>query len=196
MRSRLGRFYAVDPRARRSCPAIRTRDPRARAASRWKGRDQTYAPDLTFNFGVQREFRYGNDIITPRFNYAHVSEQWATLFQNEARGRSHRGPQHRQRADRLAAWVVPVDAVRNQPHRPALRGGDQLGLAFRRCAAHVWASLRHVLLTGARAACFDANHALTVDKFLDHAAKWSRSGEVVWSEEGDSAGPTRLRRIA
>ena len=27
----------------------------------------------------------GNE-FTPRINYGHVSEQWATLFQNEARG--------------------------------------------------------------------------------------------------------------
>ncbi len=50
------------------------------------GNDQTYAPDLTFNIGVQREFRLDDVIVTPRLNYAHVSEQWATLFENEALG--------------------------------------------------------------------------------------------------------------
>ena len=33
----------------------------------------------TFGQGGANEF-------TPRINYGHVSEQWATLFQNEARG--------------------------------------------------------------------------------------------------------------
>ncbi len=51
------------------------------------GRDQTYAPDLTFNIGAQYRFTLpSGDTITPRINYGHVSEQWATLFQNEARG--------------------------------------------------------------------------------------------------------------
>ena len=51
------------------------------------GRDQTYAPDLTFNIGAQYQFTLpSGDTITPRINYGHVSEQWATLFQNEARG--------------------------------------------------------------------------------------------------------------
>ncbi len=35
---------------------------------------------------MQYEFRYGSDVITPRLNYAHISEQWATLFENEALG--------------------------------------------------------------------------------------------------------------
>jgi iron complex outermembrane receptor protein len=36
---------------------------------------------------MQYVFGAGTDNqITPRINYGHVSEQWATLFQNEARG--------------------------------------------------------------------------------------------------------------
>ena len=48
---------------------------------------QTYAPDFTFNLGLQYAFTLGSgDVITPRINYGHVAEQWATLFQDEARG--------------------------------------------------------------------------------------------------------------
>ena len=42
---------------------------------------------LTFNIGMQYEFGLGEgNSLTPRVNYGHVSDQWATLFQNEARG--------------------------------------------------------------------------------------------------------------
>ena len=61
--------------------------PASAACINLEGHDQTYAPDFTFNLGVQYAFTLGNgDQITPRINYGHVSEQWATLFQNEARG--------------------------------------------------------------------------------------------------------------
>jgi iron complex outermembrane receptor protein len=48
--------------------------------------EQTYAPSLTFNVGLQRTFHVGTDTITPRINYAHISAQWATLFENQALG--------------------------------------------------------------------------------------------------------------
>ncbi|WP_212758177.1 TonB-dependent receptor [Usitatibacter palustris] len=86
MRSSLGRFYAVDPRGASVVPCDPSTGPASASCIALEGRDQTYAPDLTFNFGVQREFRVGDDIITPRFNYGYISEQWATLFQNESRG--------------------------------------------------------------------------------------------------------------
>jgi iron complex outermembrane receptor protein len=87
MKSELGRFYAVDPRA----PSFGACDPETGPASTacidLEGKDQTYAPDFTFNIGAQYELTFaGGDTLTPRINYGHVSEQWATLFQNEARG--------------------------------------------------------------------------------------------------------------
>jgi iron complex outermembrane recepter protein len=52
-----------------------------------KGNDQTYAPDLTANIGVQYEFAFlDTDTLTPRVSFAHVSEQWATLFENKSLG--------------------------------------------------------------------------------------------------------------
>jgi iron complex outermembrane receptor protein len=51
------------------------------------GQEQTYAPDFTFNIGLQYIFQIeGGDTLTPRVNYGHVSKQWATLFENEALG--------------------------------------------------------------------------------------------------------------
>jgi iron complex outermembrane receptor protein len=86
MRSKLGRFFATDPRATSFLPCDPETGPVSASSNALEGRDQTYAPDLTFNVALQREFRVGNDTITPRLNYGYVSEQWATLFQNEARG--------------------------------------------------------------------------------------------------------------
>jgi iron complex outermembrane receptor protein len=87
MKSDLGKFFAVDPRI----PSFGACDPitgPATASCRaLEGTDQTYAPDFTFNLGMQYAFEMGSgDTVTPRINYGHVSEQWATLFQNEARG--------------------------------------------------------------------------------------------------------------
>lgn len=86
MRSSLGQFFATDPRI----PSFLPCDPRTGPASAnctdLAGRDQTYAPNLTFSVGLQRTFRVGNDTIIPRVNYAHISSQWATLFENEPLG--------------------------------------------------------------------------------------------------------------
>ena len=51
------------------------------------GREQTYAPDFTFNIGAEYRIPIGDsDKIIPRVNFGHVAGQWATLFQNRARG--------------------------------------------------------------------------------------------------------------
>jgi iron complex outermembrane receptor protein len=87
LHSELGRFFAVDPRI----PSFGACDPRIGPASAsciaLEGIDQTYAPDFTFNIGARYEVALaGGDSLTPRLNYGHISEQWATLFENEARG--------------------------------------------------------------------------------------------------------------
>ncbi|MET0815042.1 MAG: TonB-dependent receptor [Pseudoxanthomonas sp.] len=90
MESKLGTFFAVDPRYDPAIPF--PCDPHtgpANAAGNCValgGRDQTYAPDVTYNIGVQRTFQLGKGTLTPRLNFSHVSDQWATLFQNEALG--------------------------------------------------------------------------------------------------------------
>ena len=87
LKSALGEFYAVDPRAVSFGACDPMTGPASAACINLEGKDQTYAPELTFNIGMQYDFGLGEgNSLTPRINYGHVSEQWATLFQNEARG--------------------------------------------------------------------------------------------------------------
>ena len=51
------------------------------------GHPQTYAPEVTFNFGAQYDFHLaGGDTVTPQVNFSHISHQWGTLFDNKAAG--------------------------------------------------------------------------------------------------------------
>jgi iron complex outermembrane receptor protein len=85
--SSLGTFYANDPRFAgntlcdpRSGPAVGT-------CVNLLGHPQTYAPSFTLDVGGQYVIRFGGgDTLTPRVNYAHISRQWATLFDNQALG--------------------------------------------------------------------------------------------------------------
>ncbi len=87
MRSSLGRFFATDPRIATFTPCDPETGPASASCIDLTGNDQTYAPNFTFNASAQYEFTIGaHDRITPRVNYGHVSEQWATLFENEALG--------------------------------------------------------------------------------------------------------------
>jgi iron complex outermembrane recepter protein len=86
LHSELGRFFATDPRIAANAPCDPTTGPVSASCIDLSGNEQTYAPNFTLNFGVERQFRVGNDTITPRLNYAYVSSQWATLFENAALG--------------------------------------------------------------------------------------------------------------
>lgn len=87
MESQIGVFYATDPRAASFTACDPETGPASLSCINLDGHEQTYAPELTFNLGVQYEFALGGgDTLTPRLNYGHVSSQWATLFQNTARG--------------------------------------------------------------------------------------------------------------
>lgn len=87
MHSELGQFYATDPRGATFTACNPVTGPSSVSCINLDGRDQTYAPEFTFNIGAQYRFTLANgDTLTPRLNYGHVSEQWATLFQNVARG--------------------------------------------------------------------------------------------------------------
>ncbi|CAN5274239.1 TonB-dependent receptor [soil metagenome] len=87
MRTSLGEFFASDPRAATVVACNPTTGPASATCINLGGRDQTYAPDFTFNIGGQYIFNLkSGDTITPRINYGHVSTQWATLFENVARG--------------------------------------------------------------------------------------------------------------
>ncbi|HVZ99472.1 MAG TPA: TonB-dependent receptor [Caulobacterales bacterium] len=94
--SSLGDFWAVDTRNPAAGLALfyqclpesgPTGAPMAPYCIYLGGKEQTYAPSFTFNIGAQYDFRLSeNDTLTPRVNFGHVSEQWATLFENEAFG--------------------------------------------------------------------------------------------------------------
>lgn len=89
MHSELGTFFANDPRFGTGTVC----DPKVGPASTLGhcfnvgGHPQAYAPNFTFNVGAQYEFELGDgDTLTPSVNYGHMSDQWATLFDNPAFG--------------------------------------------------------------------------------------------------------------
>lgn len=94
LHSELGTFYAVDTRnppagtpADPVLPCNPATGPASAKCINLTGRRQTYAPNFTFNVGAQYEIELGNgDKLTPRVNFGHVGDQWATLFENPARG--------------------------------------------------------------------------------------------------------------
>jgi len=87
LHSSLGSFFATDPRVASTLPCSPQAGPVSVTCINLTGREQSYAPNFTFNTGVQYEFDLANgDKITPRANFGHVSSQWATLFENPALG--------------------------------------------------------------------------------------------------------------
>jgi iron complex outermembrane receptor protein len=87
MHSEIGQFFATDPRGASVIACNPATGPASVTCLNLGGREQTYAPKFTFNMGAQYVFDLaGGDAITPRLNYGHVSSQWATLFENVARG--------------------------------------------------------------------------------------------------------------
>lgn len=87
MHSEIGRFFATDPRAATFTACDPETGPASASCIDLTGNEQTYAPNFTFNVGAAYEFALANgDTITPRVNFGYVSEQWATLFENRARG--------------------------------------------------------------------------------------------------------------
>lgn len=87
LHSELGQFYASDPRAATVVACDPFKGPTSTTCLNLKGREQTYAPNFTFNAGAQYEIALGgSDTLTPRLNFGHIAPQWATLFENRARG--------------------------------------------------------------------------------------------------------------
>ncbi|WP_342250761.1 TonB-dependent receptor [Sphingomonas sp. OTU376] len=87
LHSELGTFFATDPRGASTVACNPNTGPASASCIALKGRRQTYAPNLTFNLGAQYELELkSGDKITPRVNFGHVGDQWATLFENPARG--------------------------------------------------------------------------------------------------------------
>jgi len=87
LHSELGAFFATDSRLPTATPCDPAAGPASGSCIELTGSEQTYSPELTFNIGVQYEFHLSaDDTITPRINYGHIGEQWATLFENESLG--------------------------------------------------------------------------------------------------------------
>jgi iron complex outermembrane receptor protein len=87
LHSELGTFYASDPRGATTTACDPLTGPVSATCINLNGRRQTYAPNVTFNVGAQYDIKLGNgDTITPRANFGHIGNQWATLFENSARG--------------------------------------------------------------------------------------------------------------
>lgn len=86
LHSRLGRFYATDPRVPSATPCDPQQGPASASCVNLEGHQQTYAPKLTFNLGLERRMAFGGTTVTPRINLSHVAAQWSTLFANEASG--------------------------------------------------------------------------------------------------------------
>ena len=45
-----------------------------------KGRPLNYAPNWTFNASLEHDFRLPNGTLTPRLQYAYISQQWVSLY--------------------------------------------------------------------------------------------------------------------
>ena len=89
LHSSLGQFYASDPRvpSTGACDPVTGSPTNAANCINLEGREQTYAPNMTFNIGAEYRIAIdADDTITPRANFGHVAEQWATLFEKPALG--------------------------------------------------------------------------------------------------------------
>ena len=85
-RSELGDFFAIDPRGTLTGGCNPETGPGSANCVNVGGNDQTYAPELTFNAGIEYDFEVGGGTLTPRIDYSHISETWTTIFANAARG--------------------------------------------------------------------------------------------------------------
>ena len=84
--SELGRFFAADPRRPRTGLCDQNNGPASGNCVNLEGHAQTFAPELTLSVGVQYDFAIGNGTLTPRVDYSHISESWASIFASEALG--------------------------------------------------------------------------------------------------------------
>jgi iron complex outermembrane receptor protein len=85
--SSLGTFYTEDPRLPVSGVCNPTSGPASVRCINLAGHPQTYAPDVTFNVMAAYDFHLADgDKVTPMVTFSHISQQWATLFDNRAAG--------------------------------------------------------------------------------------------------------------
>lgn len=85
--SDLGEVYAADPRRTRTGACDTVTGPASGNCTNLAGNSQSYAPEFTFNLGVQYDFYLANGAtLSPRFDYAHQGESWTSIFNNAALG--------------------------------------------------------------------------------------------------------------
>lgn len=84
--SELGRFFAADPRRARTGVCNQNSGPASGNCVNLEGNAQTYAPEMTLSVGVEYDFAVGAGVLTPRINYSHISDSWASIFANRALG--------------------------------------------------------------------------------------------------------------
>jgi iron complex outermembrane receptor protein len=84
--SSLATFYTQDPRETITPGTCNpTSGPATVSCVNVSGHPQTYAPDVTYNVGVQYNFKLADgDVITPIASYSHIASQWSTLFDNRS----------------------------------------------------------------------------------------------------------------
>jgi len=92
LKSSLGNYWAIDPRYNLLASFYGPGCDAEKGGTNpycvnVKGNPITYAPSFTYNLSAQYIFDVGNgDTLTPRINFAHVSGQWASIFDNVALG--------------------------------------------------------------------------------------------------------------
>lgn len=84
--SELGRFFAADPRRARTGVCNQNSGPASGNCVNLEGNAQTFAPEMTLSVGVEYDFAVGAGTLTPRINYSHISDSWASIFANAALG--------------------------------------------------------------------------------------------------------------
>ena len=85
--SELGTFYAEDARVGVGGVCDLNNGPATTTCIDLKGHPQTYAPNFTFDISAQYDFKLADgDMLTPNVNFSHISDQWGTIFDNQAAG--------------------------------------------------------------------------------------------------------------
>ena len=99
--SELGQIFVHDPRVSTAGACNINSGPASPTCFDLGGNQQTYAPELTYNLAARYDVKLqSGDILTPGVTFAHVSDQWGTLFENVAAG------DHLQARDILGATLA------------------------------------------------------------------------------------------
>ncbi|WP_428062245.1 TonB-dependent receptor [Brevundimonas sp.] len=85
--SEMGDFFGADPRLGRTGLCDPSTGPASANCVNIAGNTKSYAPEFTFNAGIEYAFPLGSNMtLTPRVDYAHIGESWTTIFNNAALG--------------------------------------------------------------------------------------------------------------